>query len=48
MALLHPDTENEKIYKPRIRQKNCYRKKKADRRGDFKEVSGRRVPGEVQ
>ena len=40
MALLHPDTENEKIYKPRIRAEELLQKKKADRRGDFKEVSG--------
>lgn len=40
MALLHPDAENEKIYKPRIRAEELLQKKKADRRGDFKEVSG--------
>ena len=32
--------ENEKIYKPRIRAEELLQKKKADRRGDFKEVSG--------
>ena len=34
MALLHPDTENEKIYKPRIRAEELLQKKKADRRGE--------------
>lgn len=40
MALLHPDAENEKIYKPRIRAEELLQKKRTDRRGDFKEVSG--------
>lgn len=40
MALLHPDTENEKIYRPRIRAEELLREKETDGKGDFREVSG--------
>lgn len=40
LALVHPEAENEKVYKPRIRAEELLREGSGNEMGDFREVAG--------
>ena len=40
LALVHPEAENEKVYKPRIRAEELLREGSGNAMGDFREVAG--------